>query len=49
MADDRNVQTAEADDEDMSDQDDFDSDDWGSSDGVLMTLEGRPRGCRQAA
>jgi hypothetical protein len=33
MADDRNVQTAEADDEDMSDQDDFDSDDWGSSDG----------------
>jgi uncharacterized protein len=33
LADDRNVQTAEADDEDMSDQDDFDSDDWGSSDG----------------
>ncbi len=32
LADDRNAQTAEADDEDMSDQDDFDSDDWGSSD-----------------
>jgi hypothetical protein len=35
LADDRNVQTAEAgaDDEDMSDQDDFDGDDWVSSDG----------------
>jgi hypothetical protein len=33
LADDRNAQTAEADDEDMSDQDDSDSDDWDSSDG----------------
>jgi uncharacterized protein len=33
LTDDRNAQTAEADDEDMSDEDDFDSDDWGSSDG----------------
>jgi uncharacterized protein len=33
LADDHNVQTAEAEEEDMSDQDDFDGDDWDSSDG----------------
>jgi uncharacterized protein len=33
LVDDRNVQTAEADDDDTSDQEDFDNDDWGSSDG----------------